>query len=89
LQPQKVSASIAFERATTRTEPNPGYADWVRRFFDYRVERQAPRIRRDAQARRGSHLPVVLSMPETVALLGALGGTPWLMAALISARWPG
>jgi len=34
-------------------------------------------------AKRGTHLPVVLSVPETAALLGALHGTPWLMAALI------
>jgi integron integrase len=38
-----------------------------------------------ARAKRGSHLPVVLSVPETVALLGALRGTAWLMAALIYA----
>lgn len=36
-----------------------------------------------ARAKRGSHLPVVLSVPETAALLGALHGTTWLMAALI------
>jgi integron integrase len=36
-----------------------------------------------ARAKRGSHLPVVLSVPETAALLGALRETPWLMAALI------
>jgi integron integrase len=35
------------------------------------------------RAKRGSHLPVVLSVPETAALLGALRGTTWLMAALI------
>jgi integron integrase len=35
------------------------------------------------RARRGSHLPVVLSLPETAALLGAMRGTTWLMAALI------
>jgi integrase len=35
------------------------------------------------RARRGIHLPVVLSVPETAALLGALRGTTWLMAALI------
>ncbi|MGH9253212.1 MAG: integron integrase [Vicinamibacterales bacterium] len=35
------------------------------------------------RAKRGTHLPVVLSMPETAALLGALRGTTWLMAALI------
>ncbi|MBI3261609.1 MAG: integron integrase, partial [Acidobacteria bacterium] len=35
------------------------------------------------RAKRGSHLPVVLSMPETAALLGAMRGTTWLMAALI------
>jgi len=28
-----------------------------------------------ARAKRGSHLPVVLSVPETAALLGALRGT--------------
>ena len=36
-----------------------------------------------ARARRGSHLPVVLSVPETAALLGAMRGATWLMAALI------
>jgi len=35
------------------------------------------------RARRGHHLPVVLSVPETAALLGAMRGTTWLMAALI------
>lgn len=35
------------------------------------------------RAKRGPHLPVVLSVPETTALLGALRGTTWLMAALI------
>ena len=36
-----------------------------------------------ARAKRGSHLPVVLSLPETAALLEAMRGTTWLMAALI------
>ncbi len=36
-----------------------------------------------ARAKRGSHLPVVLSMPETAAVLGAMRGTTWVMAALI------
>lgn len=35
------------------------------------------------RARRGERLPVVLSMPETAALLGALRGTARLMAGLI------
>ena len=35
------------------------------------------------RAKRGRHLPVVLSVPETAALLGAMRGTTWLMAALI------
>ena len=35
------------------------------------------------RAKRGTHLPVVLSVPETAALLDALRGTAWLMAALI------
>ncbi len=35
------------------------------------------------RAKRGAHLPVVLSVPETAALLGAMQGTAWLMAALI------
>lgn len=34
-------------------------------------------------AKRGVHLPVVLSVPETAALLGAIHGTPALMASLI------
>ena len=36
-----------------------------------------------ARGKRGSHLPVVLTVPETAALLGAMRGTTWLMAALI------
>lgn len=35
------------------------------------------------QARRGRHLPVVLSVPETAALLDAMRGTARLMARLI------
>lgn len=35
------------------------------------------------RAKRGERLPVVLSMPETRALLDAMSGTPRLMAALI------
>jgi integron integrase len=35
------------------------------------------------RAKRGIHLPVVLSVPETAALLDGLQGTTWLMAALI------
>jgi site-specific recombinase XerD len=35
------------------------------------------------RAKRGTHLPVVLSVPETAALFDALHGTAWLMAALI------
>lgn len=36
-----------------------------------------------ARAKRGTHLPVVLSMPETAALLDAMKGTARLMAALV------
>lgn len=36
-----------------------------------------------ARARRGTHLPVVLSLPETAALLDAMHGTARLMATLI------
>ena len=36
------------------------------------------------RAKRGSHLPVVMSMPETAALLGEMRGTTWLMTALIN-----
>lgn len=43
------------------------------------VEGLSPGVR----ARRGVHLPVVLSVPETAALLGAMRGTALLMAALI------
>ncbi len=35
------------------------------------------------RAKRGPRLPVVLSVPETEALLRAMRGTTWLMAALI------
>lgn len=40
-------------------------------------------LSRTVRAKRGTRLPVVLSMPETAALLGAMRGTAWLMAALI------
>jgi integron integrase len=43
------------------------------------VENLSPGVR----AKRGERLPVVMSMPETMALLGAMSGTPRLMAALI------
>ncbi len=43
------------------------------------VEGVSPGVR----AKRGARLPVVLSMPETMALLDAMSGTPRLMAALI------
>ena len=43
------------------------------------VEGVSPGVR----AKRGERLPVVLSMPETAALLSAMTGTPRLMAALI------
>jgi integron integrase len=36
-----------------------------------------------ARAKRGTHLPVVLSVPEAASLLAALRGTRWLMAALM------
>lgn len=36
-----------------------------------------------ARAKRGTHLPVVLSLPETAALLDAMRGTARLMATLI------
>jgi site-specific recombinase XerC len=50
-----------------------------REILDIEVEA----VRDVARAKRGSHLPVVLSVPETAALLGALKGSTWLMAALI------
>ncbi len=40
-------------------------------------------LSRSVRAKRGEHLPVVLSMPETAALLAAMRGTPRLMAGLI------
>ena len=64
----------------------PYFVRWVRRSCrarprtsPWRVESVSPGVR----AKRGERLPVVLSMPETVALLGAMSGTPRLMAALI------
>ena len=35
------------------------------------------------RAKRGTRLPIVLSIPETAGLMGAMRGTTWLMAALI------
>jgi integron integrase len=43
------------------------------------VEHLSPAVR----AKRGERLPVVLSVPETIALLGAMSGTSRLMACLI------
>jgi integron integrase len=40
-------------------------------------------LSRAVRARRGTRLPVVLSVAETAALLGRLQGRSWLMAALI------
>lgn len=40
-------------------------------------------LTRVVRARRGTRLPVVLSVPETTALLGQLRGRAWLMAGLI------
>jgi len=45
------------------------------------VERLSPGVR----AKRGERLPVVLSIPETIALLNAMSGTPRLMATLTRA----
>jgi len=50
-----------------------------RNVLDFDVEDLALATR----AKRGTHLPVVLSMPETAALLGAMHGTTSVMAALI------
>jgi hypothetical protein len=50
-----------------------------REVLSLNVDGVSPAVR----AKRGERLPVVLSMPETVALLGAMSGTPRLMAALI------
>ncbi len=43
------------------------------------VEGLAPGVK----AKRGTHLPVVLSVPETAALLAAMSGTPKVMASFI------
>lgn len=40
-------------------------------------------LSQSVRAKRGEHLPVVLSIPETAALLGNMRGTARLMAALI------
>jgi len=41
-----------------------------------------------ARARPSSHLPVVLSVPETASLIGAMHGTPRLMASpILAVRW--
>ena len=50
-----------------------------REVLSLNVDGVSPGVR----AKRGERLPVVLSMPETVALLGAMSGTPRLMPALI------
>ncbi|MSO83750.1 MAG: integron integrase, partial [Acidobacteria bacterium] len=50
-----------------------------REMLGVNVEGLSPGVR----AKRGERLPVVLSMPETMALLSAMSGTPRLMATLI------
>ena len=65
--------------ASTQNQPLCAVLFLCREVLDLEVEGLALA----AQAKRGARLPVVLSVPETVALLGALRGTTWLMAALI------
>ena len=69
---RRVSASTAESGTQRGAVPLPGGP---------RSRGRQPGTRREGQT--GIHLPVVLSMPETAALLGAMSGTTWLMAALI------
>jgi site-specific recombinase XerD len=75
-------AHLALRRQVSASTQNQAFCAILflcREVLGVSVESVAPGVR----AKRGDRLPVVLSMPETVALLDAMSGTPRLMAGLI------
>lgn len=75
-------AHLALRRQVSASTQNQAFCAILflcREVLGVNVENVAPGVR----AKRGDRLPIVLSMPETVALLDAMSGTPRLMAGLI------
>jgi integron integrase len=75
-------AHLAVHQHVSASTQNQAYCAILflcREVLGVNLEGLSPGVR----AKRGERLPVVLSMPETVALLDAMSGTPRLMAALI------
>jgi len=75
-------AHLAVRQRVSASTQNQAFCAMLflcREVLGVNVEGLSPGVR----AKRGEHLPVVLSIPETVALLGAMSGTPRLMASLI------
>jgi integron integrase len=73
---------LAVRRKVTASTQNQAFCALLflcREVLDIDVEN----VSQVTRAKRGSHLPVVLSVPETAALLRALRGTARLMAHLI------
>lgn len=73
---------LAVHRHVSASSQNQAFSALLflcREVLDVNAENIAPGVR----AKRGDRLPVVLSMPETMALLDAMSGTPRLMASLI------
>ncbi len=73
---------LAVHRHVSASSQNQAFCALLflcREVLDVNAEHIAPAVR----AKRGDRLPVVLSMPETMALLDAMSGTPRLMASLI------
>jgi integron integrase len=73
---------LAVQRHVSASSQNQAYCALLflsREVLGINVDDIAPSVR----AKRGPRLPVVLSFPETAALLAAMTGTPRLMAGLI------
>lgn len=75
-------AHLALQRQVSASTQNQAFNALLylcREVIGLDLEGMAPGVR----AKRGERLPVVLSVPETTALLAALGGVPRLMASVI------
>lgn len=73
---------LAVQRHVSASSQNQAYCALLffsREVLGINVDDIAPSVK----AKRGPRLPVVLSIPETAALLAAMTGTPKLMACLI------
>lgn len=75
-------AHLALQRNVSASTQNQAFNAILflcREVLSLNVEGMAPGVR----AKRGTHLPVVMSVPETAALLNNLAGTARLMAKVI------